>query len=44
MSETENAIWCEECEELECVHCHDVNGTAAEIEAHARTCPERPTG
>lgn len=43
--ESEHAIYCDECEELECVHCHDFNApTSREVDEHAKTCPERNTG
>jgi hypothetical protein len=42
-SPTANAVYCDECEELECVHCRDFNArTAAEIDTHARRCPDLP--
>lgn len=44
MTESGHAIYCEECGELECVHCHEFNArTAGAVDGHARTCPERET-
>lgn len=40
--DTEHAIYCDECEAMECVHCHDFTGTGREVDEHARTCPDRP--
>jgi hypothetical protein len=43
MTETEHAIYCEECDTLECVYCHDFNArTGDEVKAHALSCPDRP--
>jgi hypothetical protein len=34
--ETRNAIWCDECEEWECVWCHDFNSLdSADVDKHA---------
>jgi hypothetical protein len=36
------AIYCEECEEMECVYCHDFTAaTTEEVNEHAETCSER---
>lgn len=43
--ESEHAVFCEECSEMECVHCHDFTArTSQEVDEHAKTCPERKVG
>ena len=37
-----HAIYCDECERMECVHCHDFNAdTSAEVDVHAVECADR---
>lgn len=45
LMESEHAVFCEECSEMECVHCHDFTArTSQEVDEHAKTCPERKVG